>query len=123
MLEMGMTFSFAQAVIDNEIAAMIKRVVSGISVTDELLAVDVIKKVGIGGHFLNQRHTLNHLEKEQARPRIMDRRPRGAWEKAGAKDMYQAANQKARELLETHRPTTLPDGVAAELKRIIKNAE
>ncbi|NIO04388.1 MAG: Trimethylamine methyltransferase MttB, partial [Proteobacteria bacterium] len=46
MLEMGMTLSFAQLVMDNEFARMIKHVVKGIPVNDETLAVDVIREIG-----------------------------------------------------------------------------
>ena len=118
-----MTFSFGQLVIDDEIAAMVKRVVSGVSVDDELMGVDLIKKVGIGGNFLTQRHTLKHLATEQIQAKISDRRMRGAWEKRGSKSLIQTANEKAREILSNHKPLPLPEGVAEEFQRIIKSAE
>lgn len=123
MLEMGMTLSYGQLVIDDEIAAMVKRVVYGSSVDDELMGVDLIKKIGIGGNFLTQRHTLKHLATEQVRATISDRRMRGAWEKRGAMTLIQAANERARELLNTHKPLPLSEGVKEEFKRIIKSAE
>jgi trimethylamine--corrinoid protein Co-methyltransferase len=123
MLEAGMTFSFGQLVIDDEIAAMVKRIVNGISLDDELMGVDLIKKVGIGNNFLTQRHTLNHLESEQVQATIIDRRMRGAWEKRGSKSLIQSANQKAAELLKTHEPQPLPQDLIKELKRIVKSAE
>jgi trimethylamine--corrinoid protein Co-methyltransferase len=123
MLEAGMTFSFGQLVIDDEIAAMVKRIVNGVSIDDELIAVDLIKKVGIGNNFLTQRHTLNHLESEQVQATIIDRRMRGAWEKRGSKSLIQSANQKAAELLKTHEPQPLPQDLIKELKRIVKSAE
>ena len=55
MLEMGQLSSFSQMVMDDEIAAMVKRVVQGIDINDELMAVDLIKKVGISGNFLGQK--------------------------------------------------------------------
>jgi trimethylamine--corrinoid protein Co-methyltransferase len=123
MLEMGMTLSYGQLVIDDEIAAMVKRVVYGSSVDDELMGVDLIKKVGIGGNFLTQRHSLKHLATEKVRATISDRRMRGAWEKRGSKTLIQSANERARELLNTHKPLPLPEGVKEEFKRIIKSAE
>ena len=123
MLEAGMTFSFGQLVIDDEIAAMVKRIVNGVSLEDELMGVDLIKKVGIGNDFLAQRHTLKHLETEQVKATIIDRRMRGAWKKKGSKSLIQSANQKAAELLETHEPKPLPEDLIKELKRIVKSAE
>jgi len=92
-------------------------------VEDELMGVDLIKKVGIGNNFLTQRHTLNHLETEQIQATIIDRRMRGAWEKKGSKSLIQSANQKAGELLRTHEPKPLPEDLIKELKRIVKSAE
>jgi len=123
MLEAGMTFSFGQLVIDDEIAAMVKRIVQGVSLEDELMGVDLIKQVGIGNNFLSQRHTLKHLETEQVRATIIDRRMRGAWEKKGSRSLIQTATQKAAELLENHEPMPLPEDVIKELKRIVKSAE
>jgi trimethylamine---corrinoid protein Co-methyltransferase len=123
MLEAGMTFSLGQLVIDDEIAAMVKRIINGVSVEDELMGVDLIKKVGIGNNFLTQRHTLNHIETEQVQATIIDRRMRGAWKKEGSKSLIQSANQRAAELLETHVPTPLPEEIIKELKRIVKSAE
>ncbi len=123
MLEAGMTFSFGQLVIDDAIAAMVKRIVNGVSLEDELMGIDLIKKVGIGKDFLAQRHTLRHLETEQVKATIIDRRMRGAWEKKGSKSLIQSANQKAANLLKTHEPKPLPEDMIKELKRIVKSAE
>jgi len=123
MLEAGMTFSFGQLVIDDEIAAMGKRVVNGGCLDDELMGVDLIKKVGIGNNFLTQRHTLNNIETEQIQATIIDRRMRGAWEKRGSKSLIQSANEKAAALLNTHEPEPLSEDIIRELKRIVKSAE
>ncbi len=123
MLEAGMTFSFGQLVIDDEIAAMVKRIVRGVRLEDELMGVDLIKKVGIGNNFLTQRHTLKHLETEQVQATIIDRRMRGAWEKKGSKSLIQTANEKAAKLLETHEPAPLSEDLIQELRRIVKSAE
>jgi trimethylamine---corrinoid protein Co-methyltransferase len=123
MLEAGMTFSFGQLVIDDEIAAMVKRIVGGISVERELMGVDLIKKVGIGNDFLAERHTLNHLKAEQIQATIVDRRMRGAWEKEGSPSLIQTANQRAAQLLRSHEPKPLSEDVVNELKRIVKSVE
>jgi trimethylamine--corrinoid protein Co-methyltransferase len=123
MLEAGMTFSFGQLVIDDEIAGMVKRVVRGVGVDRELMGVEVIKKVGIGNNFLTEPHTIKHLEAEQAQATIIDRRRRGAWEKRGSKSLIQSANERARELLKTHEPKPLAEELIEELKRIVKSAE
>jgi trimethylamine--corrinoid protein Co-methyltransferase len=123
MLEMGQVLSFSQMVMDNEFAAMIKRSIRGIEVNDELMAVDLIKKVGIGGNFLGEKHTMEHIVGEQVQADLIDRRMRGRWEKKGAKDLHQSSVERAKKILETHQPKQLEDGLAEELVKIAKSAE
>jgi len=123
MLEMGQVLSFSQMVMDNEFAAMIKRSIDGIEVNDELMAVDLIKQVGIGGNFLGQKHTLEHIVDEQVQADLIDRRMRGGWEKRGAKDLHQSSVERAKKILETHQPKQLEGGLAEELVKIAKSAE
>lgn len=120
---MGMTFSFGQLVIDDEIAAMVKRVVGGVSLDDERMGVELIKQVGIGAHFLDQPHTLKYLCDEQIQSTIIDRRVREDWQEQGSRSLIQSANEKAIEMLKTHQPTPLPQDIVQELKRIVKRAE
>ena len=123
MLEMGQVLSFAQMAMDNEFAAMIKRSIRGIEVNDELMAVDLIKEIGIGGNFLSQKHTMEHLLDEQVQADMIDRRMRGGWEERGAKDLHQASVERAKKILETHQPKPLEDGLAEELVAIARSAE
>ena len=122
MLEMGLTMSFGQLVMDNEIIAMTRKVLEGIPVTDDTLAVDVIKSVGARGHFLAEDHTFNNMRKLSS-PQQIDRRMRQFWNEKGAKDLAMVCDEKAREILETHQPDPLPDGVHEELLAIIAARE
>jgi trimethylamine--corrinoid protein Co-methyltransferase len=123
MLEMGITMSLAQLVIDNDFAAMIRRVLKGIPVTDSSLAVDVIKRVGPRGNFIMEEHTIKYMRSEQSQPQLIDRTMRESWEVNGSKDLSQKAEEKAKEILETHKPTPLPQGVAEKLALIREDAE
>lgn len=122
MLEMGVTFDFGQLVMDNEFARMIKHAIQGIPVNDETLAVDVIKEVGPFKDFLSHKHTLRHM-RSQSQPVLIDRRRRSKWEQAGGTDIYQRATEKAREILETHKPEPLPDSVLSTLRSIVEETE
>jgi len=117
-----MTFDFGQLVLDAEIARLVKQFVRGIRVDDETLAVDDIHAVGSHGDFLALDATMKHM-RELSQPELIDRRVREEWLERGGGDVYQRALGKARRLLETHEPLPLPDGVPAELRRIIAGAE
>lgn len=123
MLELGMTLSFAQMVIDDEIAAMVKRVVRGIRVNDGTLAVDLIKKVGPARDFLAEKHTREHQREEVSKVKLIDRRMRGGWEKRGSKDLAHAGSERAKELLATHKPLPLPPEVATQLRAIVEKVQ
>lgn len=122
MVESGITFDFGQLVLDAEFARMIKHVVNGFPVDDDSLAVNVINEVGPFGNFLTHKHTLQRM-RSQSQPQFIDRTMRETWEKKGAKDIYQKAMDKVRNILETHRPTPLPPEIQDKIRMIVVETE
>jgi trimethylamine--corrinoid protein Co-methyltransferase len=97
-----------QFVIDNDVLGMAMRVVRGIDVTDETLALDTIDAVGPGGHFLMADHTLRHMRSEFYYPsEVVDRQSWDAWQEGGALDARERAREVARDILANHRPEPL----------------
>ena len=123
LLDHCLTFSYEQYVIDDEICGMVARALGGIAFKDETMALDLIDRVGPGGHFLRERHTLKYLRSEHFLPELADRASRARWEQEGSKTVVDKAKMKAREILDSHQPTPLPEDVDRELKEIIKHAE
>jgi trimethylamine--corrinoid protein Co-methyltransferase len=122
MIEMGMTIDYGQMVMDNEFARMIKHTVQGICVNDETLAVDVIHEIGVGKDFLSHESTYRHM-RSQSQPKLIDRRTREDWEAAGRTDLYQRALEKARWILENHKPEPLSDDALSAIRSIVQAAE
>ena len=122
MTESGVTFDYAQYVLDNDMARMIKQAVGGIRVDDETLAVEDIVSVGPFRDFLSLDATLKFM-RAQSQPKYMDRRVREDWEAAGARDAYAVAKEAAVRILEEHHPEPLPDDVAAQLDAVVSEAE
>lgn len=114
-------WSFAEMMLDAEIFSIIHKMMQGITVNEETLALDAIAAVGPGGNFLSQKHTRNHM-RNLFLPQFMDRRPYTEWEtkKDDARDW---ALNKARKLLAEHQPDPLDEKLAAELERIIEMEE
>ncbi len=110
-------WSYAQMLMDCEIFSIISKVMQGIVVDDETIALDTIKNVGPGGNFLSQKHTLKHM-REIFIPQYMDRRPYNVWEEKHD-DGRDWALEKARKILATHQPEPLDPAVSAELNTII----
>ena len=122
MLESGITFDFGQLVLDCEFARMIKHTVQGIRVSDDTIALDVVKEIGPGGHYLMHQHTLEGM-RSQSRPELIDRQMREVWEKAGATTAYERAVEKAKWILENHKPDPLSDDVLDKIRAIIDDTE
>ena len=123
MMEQMLLASYEQCVIDNEILGAAFKIVEGIEVNKDTLAVDIVKEVGPGGNFLAHEHTLRYLRKVRWFPRITNRDKWGVWESKGAKDMRQRAREEARRILKEHHPQYLTAGQIEEIEKIAKNAQ
>jgi trimethylamine--corrinoid protein Co-methyltransferase len=120
---MAMVSSPAQLLLGNEAIGMTKRFLQGIAVNQDTLARHVIEAVGPGGHFLQQRHTLDHFRGELWRSELLTRQPYGIWQAAGGKDMAERIQEKLVEIVETHRVPDLPEGVTAAVERLQREGE
>ncbi|MCW4031945.1 MAG: trimethylamine methyltransferase family protein [Candidatus Bathyarchaeota archaeon] len=122
-LNFGLTGSLELVTICDEIASMITYLLKGIEVNDDTLALDVISKVGPGGHFLTQKHTIDYLRKEHWIPSLLDRQMRESWVKNGSKDLLERAREKTKEILSNHNPNPLSKDIEKELQNNLKDIE
>lgn len=123
MLDLGMTFSYEQLLIDSEIVTMCNRVLHGIPVNDATLGVDVISEVGPGGVYLSEEHTVDFMASESSLADLFDRNNRANWELAGSTDVYDRAHARTLEILAAHKPAPLAADVLETLQQIIDDAE
>jgi trimethylamine--corrinoid protein Co-methyltransferase len=107
LLEFCMTASYEKYVMDNEIIGAVMRVLQGIEVNPETLALEVTRNVGPGKNYLSEDHTCDHIRKEHFLPTVADRNDRDTWIRLGHKDTFQRAHEMALEILRTHHPKPL----------------
>jgi trimethylamine---corrinoid protein Co-methyltransferase len=119
-LDFGMTGSFEQIVLTDELIAFCRRLLAGITVDADTLAAEVIAEVGPGGHFMGKRHTRQHLRSDQWRPVVLNRKGYDAWLEEGGLDARERARRRALELLASHEPAPLPEGIPAAMDRLIE---
>jgi trimethylamine--corrinoid protein Co-methyltransferase len=114
-------WSYAQMMMDCEIFDIVFRMMGGIVVNEETLALDTIHKVGPHGNFLTQKHTRQHMRDIWV-PKYMDRRPFEVWLEKGdnAPDWAKA---KAAEIYSDHQPDPLDPKISQEFIRIIASVE
>ena len=120
----GVAGSYAQMVVDNELAASVRRLRNGFITDQDSLAVEVIASALIGaGNFLGQKHTSRYLRSgEVLITHLAERRSREAWENDDKKGMVERAADEARQLIDGHQVTPLDDLQERELDIILSSA-
>lgn len=122
MLELGMTFSFEQLVIDNDIIAMIKKAMEGIPVDDDTLAIEAIKYIGVGNDFIGHPSTMDNIE-VPSDPMIINRDMLGDWERAGKKDLASVAHEIVEDVLKNHKVAEIPADILKEMEKAVNAAD
>jgi len=119
ILETYNCMSYEKFVIDDETCGMVKKTRRAYEVNPETLAVDLVKEVGPGGHFLDKKHTLDHFKDELYQPMLSNRDNYHNWFAKGSPQAIDSATKKYKEILENHVPPDLPLGVNRGLQEFI----
>ena len=117
------TYDPALLVQDDDLIGMLRRLMRGIEVTDDTLGMDAIMRVGPGGNYLIDEHTLKHFKTEYWTPRTANRHVRNAWKMKGAPDAHELARERARRIIADHRAEPLDPKLVQELDRIAGAAD
>lgn len=115
-LDFGRTGSLDMIVILNEVIDQVRRLYRGIPVTDNTLALDVIREVGADGNFLVHPHTLENMQSTQWRPELLNRAGYDKWQAADSTSLLERAKKRLQQVLKEHQPIPIP----AERARLIQ---
>ena len=111
-----LSISYEKLVMDNELLGMCERVLRGIEVTEETLAVDLIEKVGPSGNYITQAHTVLNMMDEFYDPSLADRTLYEEWISLGRLTMKDRARQKLDELMFSHHPCYIGETKEKEIR-------
>ena len=114
LMDAAQMISPEAAVLGDEIVGMVKRIMGGIPVDEDTLALDVVREVGPGGNYLAQEHTFRHF-REMWYSQLFERTLHQSWLKGDRSSVAERINKKTREILQTHQAEPLPEDVLAEL--------
>jgi trimethylamine--corrinoid protein Co-methyltransferase len=120
-LESGLTYSFAQLAICEQMVDWIKGFLREIEVSDETLALDEIERAGAGGMYLSSKHAKKHF-RETWYPDLFERGTHADWEKKGSQTLLERATARVDKLLLEHQPEPLPEEVKVKLRKIVERA-
>jgi len=110
----GKILSLETMVMTNEIVGMLKHMVRKLDICDQTLRLDLIDKVGPGGNYLAEEHTVRHF-RNWWYPELLDRKTYEDWVNSGRKSYGNRLRDKLSDILRNHRPSLLPSGTVKEL--------
>jgi trimethylamine--corrinoid protein Co-methyltransferase len=112
LLGSAQILSLDKMVLDNHIARQLRLVTRPLLVDDDHLQVDLIERVGIGGHYLGQRETRTHTRREYV----------PVWPAADVR-LLDMIHQEALDISRNHQPPPLPAGAEEKVKSILASAD
>lgn len=118
-MESGMATSLQAMCIDNELIGKVKRMMQGIPVNEETLAVDVIEEVGPGGNFMSEEHTFEHFKECTWFSKLTDRNRHDVWTAKGATTFEERARLRVVDIIENYQAPKLAANVQAKLDEIM----
>jgi trimethylamine--corrinoid protein Co-methyltransferase len=89
---------------------------NGVPVTDDTLAINLIDRVGPGGHFLQEDHTMSHFRKVRY-SKLFERTMYDQWKEAGSKRFEDRLREITKETMD-HQPAPLASDITRELDRM-----
>ena len=120
-LEGGLVSSFEKFVMDADQLGILHHLAAGIDVSENGQAMDAIREVGPGGHYLGCAHTQANFKQAFWRTNLLDYKPYETWEEEGARDTVQLARERvARMLADYQKPAIDPAIEEALLEYVAK---
>ncbi len=116
-----MTFDYAKAIIDNEIALMLKRINRGMEPINESSSLDLIKEVGPGGNYMVQEDTVKRMRSTALLPALAIREMHASWEEHGRRDVYSKAMQQVKEILTQDNPAVFGKEIDQKIRSRFKD--
>ena len=104
MLDSGNAICYEQFIIDDEMIGMIYRILRGIDISDDSLALDCIQGVGAGGNYVLEDHTVAHMLDQYFYPQYCVRMPFDVWTREGEPTIVSRARERAGTLLSGNAP-------------------
>ncbi|MFP4326812.1 MAG: trimethylamine methyltransferase family protein, partial [Paracoccaceae bacterium] len=118
-LEGGLVASFEKFVMDADQLGVLHRLAAGVSVDAEAQAMDAIREVGPGGHYLGCAHTQAHFKDAFWRTELFDYKPFETWDEEGARDTVTLAAERVERLLGQYQQPAMDPAVAEALSAYV----
>ncbi len=119
-LESSLTASYPKLLLDDDLAGSVRRIISGIDVSEDTLATEVIESVAVKGTYMAHPHTMDHFRQEHFFPATFFRAGRASGK---ATAIRERARSRAEGILREHQvDPPLDPAVDAKLNAFLKKA-
>ncbi|MFV0358893.1 trimethylamine methyltransferase family protein [Tropicimonas sp.] len=119
-LEGGLVASFEKFVMDADQLGVLHRLAAGVSADDEAQAMDALREVGPGGHYLGCAHTQRNFKDAFWRTELLDYKPYETWEEEGARDTAALASARVQRLLAEYREPEMDPSIRQALDEFVE---
>lgn len=119
-LEGGLVASFEKFVMDADQLGALHSLAAGIEIDEQAQAMDAIREVGPGGHYLGCAHTQAHFKTAFWRTGLLDYKPFETWDEEGARDTQALATARVAKLLNDYQQPALDPAIDAELRAFVE---
>jgi|TARA_B110000438_G_scaffold231689_1_gene227126 trimethylamine--corrinoid protein Co-methyltransferase len=110
-LEGGLVMGYEKFIMDTDQANMIAVLLRGVDLSENGQAMDAIREVGPGAHFLGAAHTQANFEHAFYRSTVADNNSFEQWEEDGCQDTVARANTIWKEMLASYEAPPLDQAV------------
>ena len=118
-LESGLVIGYEKFVMDAEQCGAIARMVQGLEINEDQLAVDAYREAGTGNNFLGVAHTMRHYTTANFNADLCDARPFEHWSEDGSKDMQQRAYDRWNQMLNEYEMPPMDEGINESLLEFV----
>ncbi|MEP2782042.1 MAG: trimethylamine methyltransferase family protein [Pseudoruegeria sp.] len=118
-LEGGLVASFEKFVLDADQLGVLHNLAKGVSSDENAQAMDALREVGPGGHFLGCEHTQNNYKEAFWRSEVLDYKPFETWDEEGARDSATLASVRVDKLLNSYQQPPLDPQILMALNAYV----
>ncbi|MBM1631975.1 trimethylamine methyltransferase family protein [Sulfitobacter mediterraneus] len=118
-LEGGLVSSFEKFVMDADQLGTLHHLAKGVSVDENAQAMDAIREVGPGGHYLGCDHTQNNFKSAFWKSDLLDYKPFETWEDEGARDTQVLASLRVEKMLADYQQPALDPAIRESLEAYV----
>ncbi|MGH1424743.1 MAG: trimethylamine methyltransferase family protein [Pseudooceanicola sp.] len=118
-LEGGLVSSFEKFVMDADQLGALHKMAEGVPMDENAQAMDALREIGPGGHFLGCAHTQANFKSAFWRSELLDYKPFETWDEEGARDTATLASARVETMLGNYQQPALDPAVAEALSAFV----